>query len=207
VVAYDYSDYDISLDIIELYASGIMIGEYDAANISYGNTTWTEFSVNETNIRARWENWILTGKTGILFQTEAEFFTFQPWIDFRWDNIEGGLIITNQTIIAEYNTDYNWSRFNGKTGYVLFITDPLRQGNITRAVMEDGNVTLTICENVAWASEPDLNSFVNWYLGLVTGAESWGLPESFSILVRIFTMMGIFSGIFLMSEVRRILIG
>ena len=75
VVAYDYSNYDISLDIIELYASGIMIGEFDAANVSYGNTTWTQFDLNETTVRTRWDFWNLQGKHGLIFQSEAKFFT------------------------------------------------------------------------------------------------------------------------------------
>lgn len=206
VVAYDYSNYDISLDIIEMYASGIMIGEWDAANITYGNVTWTIWELNETTVRARWDHWHLVDKHGLLFQTEAEFFTFQPWLDFRWQGIEGGLIIMNSTIIERFDTGYNWTKIHGVTGFVMFITDPLRQGNITRAVQDDGIVTVTIAQDIAWSSEPNLQTFMSWYLGLVTGSETWGLPESFGILVRIMSMLGIFSGIFLMSEIRRMVI-
>ena len=84
-------------------------------------------------------------------------------------------------------------------------SDPLGNGNITDAVQTQGVLNIVIGENLAFSSEPNLNSFINWYMGLVTGSESWGLPDSFSILVRIMSMLGIFSGIFLLSEVRNIL--
>ena len=88
----------------------------------------------------------------------------------------------------------------------MFITDPLREGNITRAVMVDGNLTLTLAQDMAWAEEPNIPSFMSWYAGLVTGSESWGLPDNFAIIVRIMTLLGIFSGVFLLSELRRIVI-
>lgn len=207
IVAYDYSDYDISLSFVDLMTSGILIGDWDVNNVTFGNNTWTEFEVRNTTIRTKWLTWTLLSKSGLLFQQESEFFTLQPWIDFRFQNIQGGLIIRNQTIIAEYNADLNNTIIKGITGFVVIFQDPLREGNITKAVQDTGSLTVVIAEDVAFSSEPDLNSFLSWYLGLVTGSESWGLPESFGILVRIMTMLGIFSGIFLMSEVRRIILG
>ena len=206
LTAYDYSQYDVSLSIIDLYSSGIMIGEWEAHNITYENATWTIFEVGNETIRGRWDTWTpLVAKTGLLFQKHTEFFTLQPWVDFRWKDIEGGLIIRNQTMIAEYNYNLNLTIINGITGFVCLIQDPSRQGNITEAVMDSGMIQVVIAEDVSWASEPDLNSFMSWYLGLVTGSESWGLPDSFSILVRIMSMLGIFSGIFLLIEARRLI--
>lgn len=207
IVAYDYSDYDISLSFVDLMTSGILIGDWDVHNVTFGNAAWTEFEVRNSTIRTRWDTWTLLSKSGFLFQQESEFFTLQPWIDFRFQNIQGGLVIRNETIIAEYNADLNNTIIKGITGFVVIFQDPLREGNITKAVRETGVLTVVIAEDVAFSSEPDLNSFMSWYLGLVTGSESWGLPESFGILVRIMTMLGIFSGIFLMSEVRRIILG
>lgn len=203
--AYDYSEYDISLNFVDLMTSGILIGDWDEKNVTFGNTTWTTFEVRNNTIRTKWLTWTLLSKTGFLFQQEAEFFTLQPWIDFRFQNIEGGLVIRNQTIIAEYNADLNTTIIKGITGFVVLFQDPLREGNISKAVQETGVLTLVIAEDVAFSSEPDLNSFMSWYLGLVTGSETWGLPDSFGILVRIMTMLGIFSGIFLLSEIRRII--
>ena len=207
VVAYDYSQYDISLDIIDLYSSGILIGDWEEKNVTFGNSTWTEFEVSNKSIRCRWEDWFLTGKSGFLFQSETEFFTFQPWIDFRWANIEGGLTIQNSTIIEEFGKTRaeNISIIKGVTGFVAIFSDPLGNGNITDAVMVQGMLSVVIGEDVSFTSEPDLASFTSWYMGLVTGSESWGLPDSFSILVRIMTMLGIFSGIFLLSEIRNII--
>ncbi len=205
IVAFDYSDYDISLSFIDLMTSGILIGDWDTKNVTFGNTTWTEFEVRNASIRTQWQTWTLVSKTGFLFQQEAEFFTLQPWIDFRWQNIEGGLIIRNQTIIAEYNTDLNNTIIKGITGFVVIFQDPSGEGNISKAVQETGVLNLVIAEDIAFSSEPDLNSFMSWYLGRVTGSETWGLPDSFGILVRIMTMLGIFSGVFLLIEARRLI--
>lgn len=205
LTAYDYSQYDVSLSIIDLYSSGIMIGEWEARNITYGNATWTVFEVGNETIRGQWGYWGLVGKHGLLFQKHTEFFTLQPWVDFRWKDIAGGLIIRNVTMIAEYNYDLNLTIINGITGYVCLIQDPSGQGNITEAVMDSGIIQVVIAEDVAWSSEPDLTAFMSWYLGLVTGSETWGLPDSFGILVRIMSMLGIFSGIFLLIEARRLI--
>ena len=205
LVAFDYTDYDVSLDFIGLMQSGILIGDWESKNVTFGNSTWTQFEVRNSTIRTRWETWTLLSKTGFLFQQEAEFFTLQPWTDFRWQNIEGGLIIRNQTIVATHNTDLNNTIIKGITGFVAIFQDPSGEGNISKAVQETGIVNVVIAEDVAFASEPDLNSFMSWYLGLVTGSETWGLPDSFGILVRIMTMLGIFSGIFLLIEARRLI--
>jgi hypothetical protein len=207
VVAYDYSEYDVSLNLLDLYRSGILIGEWDEHNVTFGNVTWTEFDVSNKTIRTRWDTWILTGKSGFLFQDRVDFFSLQPWVDFRWQNIEGGLIIQNSTIIAQHGAEApNRTIVRGITGFVVIFSDPSGNWNVSEAVMDTGIVNVIIAEDVAWSSEPDLNSFTSWYLGLVTGSESWGLPDSFSILVRIMSMLGIFSGIFLLSEARRIII-
>ena len=207
IVAYDYSEYDISLKLIDLYTSGILIGDWDEKNVTFENATWTTFEVGNATIRVKWAQWPFTGKTGFLYQQHTPFFTLQPWIDFRWSNIQGGLIIQNSTIIEFYGMETpNITINRGITGFVAVFQDSSGENNITKAVMETGLLTVVIAEDVAWSSEPDLGSFMSWYLGLVTGSETWGLPDSFSILVRIMTMLGIFSGIFLMSEIRRILI-
>jgi hypothetical protein len=205
VQAYDYSDYDITLEIADLYASGIMIGEHAEHNISYGNATWTVFDLNETSIRMIWQDWALLGGDGIVAQQETKFFGFDAWIDFKFQNVFQQRNIRNSTIIALFEEDNNWSKVHALTGYVLFITDPLKQDNMTRAVQEDGNLTLTLAQDVAWAEEADLSNFISWYIGLVTGSETWGLPDSFSILVRLMTLLGIFSGVFLLIEARRLI--
>jgi len=205
ITAIDYSDYDISIDIVDLYASGIMIGEHDEANVSYSGT-WVYMDINETELRFRWTHFPLGVGDALYAQIEAPFFGFEMWIDFSWQNIKGQDFIKNETIIDRWDSTNNWTMIHGLTGYVLFITDPLKEGNITRAVQEDGEITLTICENIAWAETPSLNSFISWYFGLVTGTESWGLPDNFAIVVRVMTLLGMFSGIFLLSELRRIVI-
>lgn len=207
ITAIDYSDYELSIDIIDLYASGIMLGEYDEHNISFQTDPypWTEFEVGNSTMRFLWRDFIFVGDS-IGSQIQAKFFGFDSWINFDWRDIPGGRHIRNATIIEWWDSENNWTMFHGLTGYVLFITDPLKQGNITRAVQVDGNLTLTLAQNVAWSETPGVSSFINWYFGLVTGSESFGLPDNFAIIVRIMTLLGMFAGIFLLSELRRIVI-
>lgn len=214
VVAFDYAQYDISLDLNELYSSGIMLGEFDEHNITYEAGTWTEFDIENKTIRTQWKDWPFLvvadpfdsdSGDGLAFQVQKDFFGFETWSSFFLQNIAKGRLIRNETVVALFDTATNSSRVFGKTGYVLFFTDPLKQGNMTRAIQDTGIVTLTIAKNMEWAREENLNTFVSWYIGLVTGSESWGLPPSFSIMVKVMTMLGIFSGIFLMIEARRLI--
>lgn len=206
ISAIDYSDYEISIDIVDLYSSGIMLGEYDEHNISYQNggpDIRTEFEIENSTIRFLWSDFIGRGDA-ISSQIKAWFFGFPSWINFDWQNIQGKRFIRNETIIDLWDSENNWTKIHALSGYVLFITDPLKQGNITRAVQIDGNLTLTLCQDVAWAEEPSISSFISWYWGLVTGSESFGLPENFAIIVRVMTLLGMFAGVFLLSELRRI---
>jgi len=207
IMAIDYSDYDISLDIVDLYVSGIMLGEHDEHNISFQTDPypWTEFDIENSTIRFLWRDFIFVGDS-IGSQIQAKFFGFDSWINFDWVGIPGQRHIRNETIIDWWDSENNWTMIHAQTGYVLFITDPLKQGNITHAVLVDGNLTLTLCQNIAWAEEPNVTSFISWYFGLVTGSESFGLPDNFAIVIRIMTLLGMFAGIFLLSELRRIVI-
>ncbi len=209
ITAIDYSDYDITISIIDLYSTGIMIGENDEHNISYNpllfTDVWTFFNIENSTIRLQWRDQLIADDS-IRAQIQAKFFGFPMWVDFDWA-VQGQDFIYNETIIVLYGREYdNMTIIRALTGYVLFITDPLKQGNITRAVQVDGNLTLTLAQNVAWAEEPNITSFISWYFGLVTGTESFGLPDNFAIIVRIMTLLGMFAGIFLLSELRRIVI-
>jgi hypothetical protein len=214
IQAYDYGSYDISLSRDELYSSGIMLGDFDEHNVTYEAGTWTSFEVENKTIRTQWQDWNFLSVEnafdsdsgdGFAFQSLDTFFGFPTYSSFFIQNINKGRLIRNETILARFDTRYNSSRFLSKTGYALFFTDPQKQGNISRALSLDGELTLTIVKNMNWADAAALNTFVSWYIGLVTGSETWGLPPSFSIIVRVMTMLGIFSGIFLMVEARRLI--
>jgi hypothetical protein len=213
IQAFDYSQYDITLDLNALYASGIMLGDSDEHNVTYEAGTWTEFEIENKTIRTRWRDWaFLTVEdpldfdsgAGFAFQSQSNFFGFTPWTSWFLQNVNKGRLIRNETIIQEFESTQNYTKFLAKTGYVCFFTDPEKEGNITRAIMDDGNVTLTIAKNMDWADEANLNTFISWYIGLITGSETWGLPPSFSIIVRVMSLLGIFSAIFLMAEARQI---
>lgn len=204
ITAIDYSDYEIAIDLVDLYASGIMLGEHDEHNITFDSGTWTYFTLNESVVRFQWRDWALVGDA-IGSQIQAPFFAWNQYIDFNWQDI-GGKAIRNETVLDHWDSENNWTKIHALTGYVLFITDPLREGNITRAVLVDGNLTLTLAQDMAWSEEPNVASFMSWYAGLVTGNETWGLPDNFAIVVRLMTILGIFSGVFLLSELRRIVI-
>jgi len=204
ITAIDYSGYELAIDIVDLYASGIMLGEYDEHNISFNAGFYTEFTLNDSIIRFQWNDWAIFGDS-ISSQIRAPFFNWNQWIDFNWQDI-GGKAIRNETIIDRWDSENNWTKIHALTGYVLFITDPQKEGNITRATQIDGELTLTLAQDMAWSESPNVASFMSWYAGLVTGSESWGLPDNFSIIVRIMTVLGIFSGVFLLSELRRIVI-
>lgn len=202
----DYTDYNIALEIEDLYISGIMIGEFDEKNVSYlsDGSDFYEFSINESDMRVHWYNIPLVGDA-FAFQRKAPFFGFTVWQDLKIQDYNVDPYVLNQTVIEFWEGPIrNYSRFHSPQGLVIFFTDPLKQGNISRAVMDDGNVTITIAEDLGWREDMNLRNFVSWYIGLVTGSDTWGLPAFFTLAIQIMTTIGFFSAIFLLKELLRV---
>ena len=189
--------WDTTLDLEEIFASGILLGERDDLNISYGGvgTDWHYFNVNNTEIRVEW-SWIVTIGDHFRLQTHVALFGIElAWMEMSINDY--GNAIYNSSVIVEWNNQTKWSMFKCKNGYYLFFSDPLLEHNITRAIYEDGNVTLTIAESISFDDDVNMMTFISWYTGMITGTKSYGLPSIFNVILQAISVLSLLSVIIL----------
>ena len=205
----DYTIQDVTLSDEDLWRAGIMLGSNAVHNITFA-TGFTQYNLNETIFRVRWANNAL-----ILTPAGFQFRDFLD-IDIRRDILGEGVLTTwldcnvkgqwggsifNHSIVENWDPSYNWTRFQLQSGYEILITDPDKEGNITSAVYDDGIIQVTIGENLNMQEAIGLRNFVRWYSGLVLGTEDFGLPPFFQIIVRILTILSIFSVYLLIKDI------
>ena len=189
--------WDVSLDLDEIFASGIMLGEADDLNISYGSG-WQYFTVNNTEIRVEWD-YIVTIGDHFRLQTHVSFLGIELyWVEMGINDY--GYEIYNSSVIVEWNNKTKVSQFKCKNGYYLLFSDPELEHNITRAIYEDGAVTLTIAESISFDDDVNLMTFVSWYTGMITGTKSYGLPSVFNVVLQVISVLSLLSVIILAKE-------
>lgn len=201
----DTQDYEISLDPDALMAAGITLSDAESHNISY-EAPWVVFDELNTTIRARW----LYG--AIAFQKRSPIgWAFNSWrfpyvidvksvLSNRWHGS-----IKNSTIVIDFNTEYNWTRFILEDGHHIFVTPYADDGNMSKAIWDDGHVNVTIAKNF---EEKGTNfnfwNFLGWYTALIIGDQSWGLPSIFSWFIRILAAISIFAIVMLTKDLIRL---
>jgi len=109
-------------------------------------------------------------------------------------------LMSNDTIVRDWNGDYNWSRFILADGHMVFITPFLGHGNITRAVYEDAHINMTIAKTFEQETDFNFWRFVSWWSSIMVGANSWGLPSMFSWVLRILGALSVFATVMLTKE-------
>lgn len=189
--------WDITIPIEEIMATGMLLGEADDLNLTYG-TDWQYFTVNNTDIRVKWD-WLALYGDHVRFQTHVSFFG----IGLAWTEMgirDYGGEIYNSSIIIEWNNQTKWSRFKFKNGYELFFTDPEQEHNITRAIYDDGIITVTVAESITFDEDINLMTFVSWYAGMVTGTNSYGLPSVFNIVLQLINALSLLSVVIIVKE-------
>ena len=196
----DMGRWDITLSYDQILTAGIMLGEADDLNISYGGvgTVWHYFTINNTDIRVEW-SWIVSVGDHFRFQTHVTFFGLaSAWTEMGFRDY--GTEIYNSSVIIEWNNQTKWSRFKAKNGYEVFFTDPEQEHNITRAIYEDGTVTITVAESMSFDDDVNLMTFVSWYAGMITGTKSYGLPSVFNIVLQVISVLSLLSVVILAKE-------
>lgn len=192
--------WDITLSYDDILTAGIMLGEADDLNLTYGGvgTVWQYFTVNNTDIRVEW-SWIVGIGDNFRFQTHVKFFGMGlAWTEMQIRDY--GINLYNSTLIVEWNNQTKWSRFKAKNGYEIFFTDPEQEHNMTRAVYDDGIVTVTVAESITFTNDVNLMTFVSWYAGMITGSNSYGLPSIFNIIMQAISALAMLSVIILAKE-------
>ena len=200
--------YETDLDPDSLMMIGLNLVDGESHNLTWEGE-WVYYELINVSIRAQWHSYfILPVRMGIRFQKQSAVSqAFKTWLFPYTVEIksvasnEWFLILRNETIVRDFDTDYNWSRFVLKDGHHVFVTPFANDGNITKAVYEDGHLNVTIAKSF---QEEDTTfnfwRFVGWYSSILIGDQSWGLPSVFGWVIRILGALSVFAVVMLTKE-------
>jgi len=209
-------EYELDLDPNSLMMIGINFIDAESHTLEY-NGGWTEFVLLNVSIRVQFmddvkDPWWTSVGDGIGFQKESPISkAFDSWyvpyriavksvITNKWSKL-----ITNETLIRDFEFYYNWSRFILSDGHNVFVTPFDPDGNMTKAVFDDGKLNVTIAKSFE-ADQTSFNfwSFLGWYSSILIGDTAWGLPSVFAWFLRILAAISIFSVVMLTKELIRL---
>jgi len=202
--------YEISLDPDALMAAGINLIDAESHNLTY-MADWVEYELLNVTIRARFFSTFLI-PPGLAFQKQSPIGkAFNSWGFPYWLSVKSVMTnkwydpLENVTIVDDWNSEYNWSRFIIEGGHHAFVTPYDTDGNITKAVFTDGHLNVTIAKSFE-ADDTTFNfwSFLGWYSSLIIGDQSWGLPSIFSWFIRILAAISIFAIVMLTKDLIRL---
>jgi len=210
----EYESYDVSLDMDSLMMAGINLVDAESQNVTY-NGAWVYFEIQNKTTRFRFMDdirdpyWTIIGD-GIATQRRSavsqalDNWNFPTRISVR--GLKTNILrkaMFNASIIAEWEYDYNWSRFSLLDGTQLFIT-PFSGTNITKAVYEDGTLNITVAQTLEETTNFNFWQFLGWYGSLMLGSQAWGLPPIFAWVIKIFSALSILALVLLTKEMIRL---
>lgn len=200
--------YELDLNPDSLMSIGLNLVDAESQVLTFGAAGWEEYQLLNVTLRAKWARHRIVAlifQDGIRFQKQSAISkAFDVWLTPYTVEIksvasnEWFVVLRNETIIRDFDQEFNWSRFVLKDGHHLFVTPFTTDGNITKAVYQDGVLNVTVAKSF---DEEDTTfnfwRFVGWYTSLLIGDASWGLPSIFSWVIRILAALSIFAAIML----------
>ena len=200
--------YELAINADSLMAIGLNLVDGESHNITWDGVH-AEYGLLNDSIRVEWAHF-RQGASAI-FYDGVSFFkqstiskAFNTWFGRYTVAVKSVgtnqwfFTLRNETIVQDFDTEYNWSRFVLEDGHHVFITPFAADGNITKAVYTDGYLNVTLAKSFD-AADTTFNfwRFVGWYTSLLVGDQSWGLPSMFSWVIRILAALSIFAAIML----------
>lgn len=192
----------------DLLASRIYIEGDERHTITFSN--YVEFVNLSQPFRVKWVDELIHPDKFVFY---TEVFP-SDWIFKKYHAVhindelynfeKGGVVnykpVTNQTIVLNFNTTgYNWTRASARSlGYEMFFTCEKYDNNITQAIAS-GELNITIGRAIS-TEEYDPDNLASFYWGLVSGRETYGLPDSLSWLFRLQGLLIVFAGGYLIKD-------
>jgi len=210
----DYEAYDISLDSETLMMAGITLVDAESQNVTW-NGAWVYFDIQNKSTRFRFMEDIVDPKAiiigdGIAIQRQnVVSLALDNWFFKHRISVKGvktgtpKMTMFNASIVSEWESKFNWSRFMLADGTNVFIT-PFSGINITKAVYEDGTLNITVAKTLDEKTNFNFWQFLGWYSSLMLGTEAWGLPPIFAWVIRLFSALSILALILLTKEMIRL---
>ena len=202
--------YEMDLDPDALMAIGITLVDGESHTLTFKAGTWEYYTVINVSVRAQWDTHellTLPDEDGIRLEKQSALSkAFDNWwIPYT---VPVKSILTNEwftdlrndTIVRDFDPQYNWSRFVIKDGHYIFVTPFSTDGNITKAVYEDGILNMTIAKSFDEDTTFNFLRFVGWYTSLLVGDQSWGLPSIFSWVIRLLGALSVFAVVMLTRD-------
>ena len=205
--------YETDLDPDSLMTIGINLVDGESHTLTWEGE-WVYYELLNTSIRIQWDTFRLVSliyQDAIRFQKQSAIsLSFDNWwfpylVDIKSITSNDWFAqLRNDTIVRDFDTNYNWSRFVLKDGHHVFITPFANDGNITKAVYEDGSLNVTIAKSFDEETSFNFWRFLGWYGSLMVGDQSWGLPSIFGWVIRILGALSVFAVIMLTKELIRL---
>jgi len=209
------SEVTFDIDPQKLIVSDIYLTEGESHNITFNGAS-EYYNLTFDLYRVTWKDgfwwlWIpVYIEDGIIFEvrTPASKFLNNWWFTSlcKVKGYKSGtthMAIHNITILENWDNEYNWSRFITEGGSQVFITPYLDSKNITESIA-DGIVTVSLARTVSQEENINLRSFVDWYNSLLIGDKLYGMPSFFTWIVRLSTILGLFSVVLVIKELLKL---
>lgn len=199
-------DFDIVISQEKLLEYGVTFTNATSLNVTFG-ADYQYFTYNDRELRVKWVD----------SATDYIIFQKRTWIGQRLDSwffnmdldiqlVDHGLVtqaLYNGTIIAYWDAVEGWLRINIDYGVVgFFTTIPGDAGNVTKAVIETGILTLTVGETETDAYS--FREFIDWYWSMIFGYDYSAMPQSLQWLMRAMLSLNIIVGIFAIRDLTKL---
>jgi len=209
--SFDSSEFQISLDENILSLRGIDFKNATSYNLTFG-ADWTYFELDGVKTRVVWAHDFIGGD-GFMAQIQniAERYLntwflpvpLQMKVGADRIYIQGG-IISNSTIVSEFDVNWNWLEIVFSGDKRAFITTTHADANnITKAVYETGILTLTIGEIVS-ENKYDFWGFVTWYWEVLFSQGDYAVPFYMDIIIKIMFALNLISAVLVAKDLTRV---
>ena len=202
--------YELNLDPDSLMEIGLNLVDAESHVLTFGAAGWEEYTLINVSIRAQWARHRIVAliyEDDIRFQKQSALSkAFNIWLTPYTVEVksiasnEWFVGLRNDTILRDYDTNFNWTRFVLKDGHHVFVTPFVDDGNMTYALFEGGVLNVTIAKSFDEDTTFNFWRFVGWYSSLLIGDQSWGLPSMFSWVLRILGALSVFAVVMLTRD-------
>lgn len=203
----DYpSDYDITLTTEKLLNAGILLKDGEIHNITFANSTYTQFDYSNHSVRVRWYNDAIWGdrfwvvRQSVIEKLAGTWF-FPEGLNYIINGVPYATTnLDNLTIINNWDSEYNWTKVEipDEGSLMLFETLVSDDNNITKAIYETGTVTVTVGSQAGTGFTFD--SFIDWYWGVLVTGNDFGMPTFMSWLIKLLSAYMVLGALLLGRE-------
>lgn len=200
--------YELDLNADSLMEIGLNIVDGESHTLTFGAAGWEEYLLLNVSLRAQWTRHRLATleyQDAVRLQKQSAISkAFDIWLTPYTAAVKSVATnewfpgLRNETILRDFDTEFNWSRFVLKDGHHIFITPFAADGNMSKAIYQDGVLNVTVAKSF---DEEDTRfnfwRFIGWYFSLLIGDQAWGLPSIFGWVVRILAALSTFAAIML----------